>query len=49
MKKITAAIAFGLTFITGLLLVFIGVRFFISPNLAELGFPDRTQHSRSSY
>lgn len=45
MKKITAATAFGLTFITGLLLVFIGVRFFLSPNLAELGFGIHTPTS----
>jgi hypothetical protein len=38
MKKI----AFGFTLMTGLLLVFIGARFFLSPSLAELDFGIQT-------
>jgi hypothetical protein len=38
MKKTIPPIAFGATFITGLLLVFIGARFFLSPYVAELAY-----------
>jgi hypothetical protein len=42
MKKTSAVIAFGLTFITGALLIFIGARFLISPDVAEQAFGIQT-------
>jgi hypothetical protein len=42
MKKTISAIAFGCTLITGLLLVFIGARFFLMPYAAELAFGIQT-------
>ncbi len=42
MKKTSAVIAYGLTFITGALLVFIGARFLLSPNVAEQAFGIQT-------
>jgi len=42
MKKTSAAIAYGLTFITGSLLIFIGARFFLSPDVAEHAFGIQT-------
>jgi hypothetical protein len=42
MKKTISATAFGFTLITGLLLVFIGIRFFLSPNVAEEAFGIQT-------
>ena len=42
MKKTSAVIAYGLTFITGALLVFIGARFLLSPAVAEQAFGIQT-------
>jgi hypothetical protein len=42
MKKTISAIAFGFTLVTGLLLVFIGARFFLVPYAAELAFGIQT-------
>ncbi|SDH47564.1 DUF4267 domain-containing protein [Chitinophaga filiformis] len=42
MKKTSAVIAYVLTFITGALLVFIGARFLLSPNVAEQAFGIQT-------
>ena len=42
MKKTSAVIAFGLTFITGALLMFIGARFLLSPEVAEQAFGIQT-------
>jgi hypothetical protein len=42
MKKTSAIIAFSLTLTTGVLLVFIGARFFLSPYVAEQAFGIKT-------
>lgn len=42
MKKTSAVIAYGLTFITGALLIFIGARFFLLPGVAEQAFGIQT-------
>ncbi|PSL23048.1 DUF4267 domain-containing protein [Chitinophaga ginsengisoli] len=42
MKKTNAVIAFGLTFITGALLIFIGARFLLLPDVAEHAFGIQT-------
>lgn len=46
MKQVIATIAFWLTLITGLLLVFIGVRFFLMPDVAEEAFGIQTATGR---
>lgn len=42
MKKTVSVTAFGLTLITGILLIIIGVRFFLVPQEAELAFGIKT-------
>jgi len=42
MKKTSAVIAYGLTFTTGALLIFIGARFLLSPAVAEQAFGIQT-------
>ncbi|SHN10370.1 DUF4267 domain-containing protein [Chitinophaga sp. CF418] len=42
MKKTSAVIAYGLAFITGALLIFIGARFLLSPDVAEQAFGIQT-------